>query len=104
MLYDDDYNDCYFLVVRDYVNIRGEKIEKIISFIAKHSFSVYMLHIIVLTGILPSFMDKMKTGWDIIIYGMLGYMCICIVTIILAVLMDLIFINPLIQFMIKKTK
>lgn len=86
-----------FLLLRDYVKISCDKLKKFIIFLAKHSFTVYMMHIIVLARMIPWFMEKMNNGWDIILYGGIGYVAICIITIVVSIVIDEILINPIIR-------
>lgn len=92
-----------FLFVRDYVHISSMRFGKIITYIAKHSFVVYMMHIIVLARIIPIFINKMNSGWGIIGYGLAGYVMICVVTIGISIILNALFFNPIIKFIFHLT-
>ena len=90
-----------FLLLRDYVKISSDKLRRIINYLAKHSFTVYMMHIIVLGRLIPFFIGKMDSGWDIILYGGIGYLGVCAVTIAVSVVLDSFILNPIIRRVMK---
>ena len=86
------YTCLYFLLMRFGARINSTRVERVISFCASHSFTVYMIHMMVLQP-LASFAPKMY-GWSSIGEHVLLTLVTLAISLSIAILIDTVIIGP----------
>jgi len=87
------FSAAVFVLFRRRVHIANETMEKIISFVSKYTFSVYLIHVIVIRR-LPAEFLPVNTG-NAIANHIVGSLRIFVVSFVAAIVIDSLIINPL---------
>ena len=80
----------YFIIL-EFIKIKNNVIRMIISFIAKHTYSFYLLHAFVIKLVFEYAKFSLNVNPKInLLYGLISYIITFIITLLLAILLDFI--------------
>lgn len=89
----------FFFLTRDYIKI---PFKKLIYLLAKHSYTMYLIHILVLNAVFSfTYNKELNNTFQIYGYWFGSYIITCIITIVFSIIINKLIFNPLLNILRK---